>query len=367
MGPESNRPSFGLGKLLSVEKSDAGDDPTSDAAGEHTEGLDTAKALDRLSRMLGSRDEVASIAADIPDVPDTPGVSHVPDIPVINDELSDAEAARAELQQALVDSAERHDAAMTQALEETARSQAALKGLESGVSAQIETAVQTARAEAESELTRALEDQQQKHERAVLAIREEAKPVEARDEPVRTADLAKEHVDSLVRDARTLTEAEFASRYAADAERHSETLAKMRHEAERIESQLSTLQDEMAERLQRVRQEAQAAQLAKAAEVEARAETTIAQLHKEVDERVKRVRQESVGRHAAEVEQGGGTRRSEPGPRAGRPGPAPQRGTVEGSRGGRTASRLNSVTRRLNSRPGSRPPRLALRNASHRR
>ena len=153
MGPESNPPSFGLGKLLSVEKSDAGDDRTSDAEGQPTEGLATAKALDRLSRMLGSRDAAASIAADIPDVtdipdapviPDVPDVPDIPVVPVINDELSDIEAARAELQQALVDSAERHDAAMTQAREETSQAEAALKELESSVSAQIETAVQTA-------------------------------------------------------------------------------------------------------------------------------------------------------------------------------------------------------------------------------
>ena len=86
---------------LTLEKSDVGDDPTSDAEGQPTEGLATAKALDRLSRMLGSRDAAASIAVDIPDVPDIPDAPDIPDIPVvpiINDELSDVEAARAELQ-----------------------------------------------------------------------------------------------------------------------------------------------------------------------------------------------------------------------------------------------------------------------------
>ena len=77
----------------------------------------------------------------------------------------------------MVDSAERHDAAMTQAREETAQAKAALKELESSVSAQIETAVQTARAEAEAELARALADQHKQHEDAVLAMREEAKSV----------------------------------------------------------------------------------------------------------------------------------------------------------------------------------------------
>ena len=110
MGPESNPPSFGLGKLVSVEKSDASDDPTSNARGQHAEGLATAKALDRLSRMLGSQDAAASLAADIPDTPDVLHVSdapyvsdvpdiqdiqdipNIPDIPGVNDELADVEA-----------------------------------------------------------------------------------------------------------------------------------------------------------------------------------------------------------------------------------------------------------------------------------
>ena len=49
-----------------------------------------------------------------------------------------------------------------------------------------------ARAEAEAELARALAGQHKQHEDAVLAIREEAKPVEASGEPAKTAELAKE-------------------------------------------------------------------------------------------------------------------------------------------------------------------------------
>ena len=296
MAPAPKPPSPGLEYLQGAERPDAVDDKATDLDGFHPEALTTPKALDRLRGMLDSPEAGASSASEHADedaaMPppvgptgvDTPqpATFTLQPPPAVISPPTEAEEARAEL--------------------------------ESSVDARIETAVAAARAEAEAKLAGALADQGEKHEEVLRIIQEEAQSVEreladlqnrtaARDDQAPSTASAKEQVDARVRDARALAEAEFASRQAADAERHSETLAKMRRGTERIESRLAALQDEMDERLQALRQQAQAAQLAKVAEIEARAEATITQLHEDLDERLQRVREESDGRHAAELAQ----------------------------------------------------------------